>query len=73
MTKYTEKIVDVTTGEETFRELTKEEVADLVAEQRIRDDKMAAIKAEADARISDRLAILVKLGLTEAEAKVLLS
>jgi hypothetical protein len=73
MTKYTEKIVDVTTGEETLREFTKEEIADLVKEQKTLDEKNAIRKAEAELRISDRLAILTKLGLTDDEAKLLLS
>ena len=73
MTKYTEKIVDVTTGEETSREFTKEEIADLVKEQKTLDEKSAVRKAEVAAGISDRLAILTKLGLTEDEAKLLLS
>jgi hypothetical protein len=73
MTKYTEKIVDVTTGEETVRELTKEEIAELVKEQKTLDERSAVRKAEIDARISQRLAILTKLGLTEEEAALLLS
>jgi len=73
MTKYTEKIVDVTTGEETLREFTKEEIANLVKEQKTLDERSAARKAEIDARMSDRLAILTKLGLTDDEAKLFLS
>jgi hypothetical protein len=56
-----------------LREFTKEEIADLVKEQKTLDEKSAVRKAEVAAGISDRLAILTKLGLTEDEAKLLLS
>ena len=73
MTKYTEKIVDVTTGEEIFRELTKEEIAELTSEQKKLDQKVALRKSEIESSQSSRLAILTKLGLTDDEAKLLLS
>ena len=73
MTKYTEKIVDVSTGEETLREYSTEEIAELKAEQKKIDEKIALKKAEIDNRQMNRSAILTKLGITDDEAKLLLS
>jgi hypothetical protein len=65
---YREKIVDAATGEETFRNYTKEEIALVVAEQK----KIADAKAEAEAKASARQVILDRLGLTAEEAQLLL-
>ena len=69
---YVEKIVDVTTGEETIRPFTKEEIAVVEAEQ-------AKAKAEHDAQIKEqaakdaaRQAVLDKLGLSADEVAALL-
>lgn len=63
-----EKIVDLATGEETLREYTKDEIAEveaIAAEQAERD----AEQAERDAA---RQAVLDKLGLSADEVKALL-
>ena len=65
---YREKIVDAATGEETFRNYTKEEIALVVVEQK----KIADAKAEAEAKASARQVILDRLGLTAEEAQLLL-
>ncbi len=66
---YTEKIVDVTTGEETLRPYTKEEIAKVnlaISE--------AQAKTEAEAtKAAEKAALLAKLGITNDEAKLLLS
>ena len=65
--KITDKTFDVTTGEETIteREETAEEKANrLNSEKRI---------VEIEAKIKAKSALLAKLGITEDEAKLLLS
>ncbi len=66
-----EKIINVTTGEETIieRELTAQELAEREAAQA----QTAQAKAEAEAKAAQRAIILDRLGLTEEEAKLLLS
>lgn len=63
------KIVNVSTGEEIEREMNAEELAQWEA------DKAAAeaASAEAAAKEATRQALLAKLGITEDEAKLLLS
>jgi hypothetical protein len=67
------KIIDVITGEEIVLELTDEEKAELAAE----GERIAQLKAaqELEAlKISEaKSALLEKLGITEDEAKLLLS
>lgn len=68
--KITEKIYDITTGEETIteREETKEET-------KARLDAQKAAEAEAASaaqRAADRAALLAQLGITEEQAKLLL-
>ena len=65
---YREKIVDAATGEETFRNYTKEEIALVVVEQK----KIADAKAEAEAKEAAKAALLIKLGITAEEAQLLL-
>jgi len=68
--KLTEKIYDITTGEETFVEYeeTKEETKRrLDAQKEIQAYEEAKAKAEAD-----KAAILARLGLTEDELKTIL-
>lgn len=72
MTNYFERIIDITTGEETIRPYTAEEIAAVEAEQ----VEIAAAKAEHDAeqaeRDAARQAVLDKLGLSPDEVKALL-
>ena len=68
-----EKIVDAKTGEEIFRDFTAEEIAKYEAEKLVIETKMAKLKAERDSKTKQRAAILEKLGLSEEEAKLLLS
>jgi hypothetical protein len=66
---YKEKIVNIQTGEETFRDFTDEEVSVIEANQ----TKAAEETAEEAARLSAKLAIYAKLGLTEEEINTLIS
>ena len=71
--KYTKKIVDVTTGEETFEPYTAQEIAEVEAVQAqaaIDKTKRDAAQAIKDA---DKAALLAKLGITADEAKLLLA
>lgn len=64
--KYTEKIYDITTGEETIREYTKEEIANVEAEMA----RLKVINAEKEAQEALKLsaqAKLAALGLTADE------
>lgn len=62
-------IVNATTGQEEYVELTEQDLAQQVIDE-------AAVKAEDEAKESNRIArinILQKLGLTEEEANILFS
>jgi hypothetical protein len=62
-------IADCTTGEIIERELTDEELA-----QELADQVEQQPKAEAEAtKAAEKAALLAKLGITEDEAKLLLS
>lgn len=61
-------IVNCETGEEIVRELNKAEKD----QQKIDEVEVLAIKAEAEAKATERQAILDRLGLTADEAKLLL-
>ena len=62
------KEVNAITGEETFRDLTSEELAEIEAGQA----KMAALAEEENAKQAARKTVLDKLGLTAEEAAILL-
>lgn len=66
---YKELIVNLVTGEETWRDYTNEEIAAVEKAQAIAAEE-AKKQAEKQAA---RLGILEKLGITEDEAKLLLS
>lgn len=66
---YKEKILDLQTGEETWRDYSDEEIAKVEAAQ-----AEAAKRIEKEQEITAaKKALLEKLGLTEDEAKLLLS
>lgn len=69
---YNEKIVDVTTGEETIRPFTAEEIAVVEAEQAIAKAEDDARAAEQSAKDAAKKAVLKKLGLTADEVAALL-
>lgn len=66
---YREKIVNLETGEETWRDYTPEEIAEVEKAQQIAQEETEKVLAKQAAR----KAIFEKLGLTEEEAKILLS
>ena len=69
MSEYKEKIVNVATGEETWRDYTATEIAEVEAAQA----ESLKLSKEIEARENARKAVLEKLGLTDDEAKLLLS
>jgi len=66
---YKEKIVVASTGEETLRDYDSNQIAE-VEEAQIAEAQEAQTKAKAAAA---KAALLEKLGITEEEAKLLLS
>jgi urease accessory protein UreE len=74
---YKEKIVDAITGEESWRDYTAEEIAEVEAfnaelqKERLKAETAEAAKAAA--KLAEKAALLTKLGITEDEAKLLLS
>jgi len=65
---YREKIINIETGEETWREYTAQEIAEVERAQ-AEAAEIAVKQAEAAAK---RQALLDKLGITEEEARLLL-
>jgi hypothetical protein len=69
--KLTEKLVDAITGEETIIE--RDETAQEMAEREAFEAKIAEAQAEAEERATAKTALLAQLGITEEQAKLLLS
>ena len=69
MTKYIEKIYDVTTGETIEREYTADQIAEVKANIVKQNER---VEAEA-IKATEKAALLAKLGITDDEAKLLLS
>jgi len=69
---YTEKIIDIITGEETIRPYTKDEIAEVeAAKAKIEADRLIWENEKA-AKATDKAALLAKLGITAEEAALLL-
>lgn len=66
-------IVDCSTGESTVVLLTAEEIAQREADAAAFAEEQAAKEAEAVAKAAAKADLLAKLGITEDEAKLLLS
>ena len=69
--KRIEKEFNIITGEETIIE--RDETAQEQAEREAFAAKLAAEQAEAEARATAKAALLTQLGITEEQAKLLLS
>ena len=69
----TKIIVNCETGVVEEIELTAEEIADRAKAQAEFEAQQAAAEAEAKAKAEAKAALLAKLGLTEDEAKLLLT
>jgi len=66
-------IVDCSTGETTIVPLTAEEIAQAEADKAQAEADRQAAEAEAAQKAASRAALLERLGITEEEAKLLLS
>jgi hypothetical protein len=66
---YIERIYDASTGEITEREYTSDEIA----EMKSNEAKAAEFTKELEVKAAQKSALLAKLGITEDEAKLLLS
>lgn len=73
MEKITRVEVNCSTGETSIIELTEAEIADLKTAQAKAEADRKAQEAEAEAKALEKAALLERLGLTEAEAALLLS
>lgn len=67
---YKEKIIDITTGEETWRDYTPEEIAEVEKAQAEAQVRIAAAQ-EREAKRQSALAKLAAIGLTEEEIAAL--
>jgi phage-related tail fiber protein len=65
--------INAVTGEEVSREMTTAEQKIQDAYVKVQSDKEAAEQAEAEAAATAKAALLVRLGITADEAKLLLS
>jgi hypothetical protein len=63
------KIVNCTTGEEIIRDANAEEIAQMQTQA----ENDAVAQAEAEAKATAKAALLTQLGITEEQAKLLLS
>ena len=63
------KIVDITTGEEIVRDATADEIAQMAIDATASQARIA----EAEAKATAKAALLAQLGITEEQAKLLLS
>jgi hypothetical protein len=70
MTKITRLHVDASTGTVTEIELTQEEIAQLEIDAAV---QTAQQETEAEAKATAKAALLAQLGITEEQAKLLLS
>lgn len=66
-----EKIVDITTGEETIVE--REETANEISYREKTQAELLAKQVEAEAKAQAKADLLAKLGITQEEANLLLS
>jgi hypothetical protein len=66
-------IVDCSTGEQTVVPLTAEEIAELEAAAAKAEQDRAVAEAEAATKAAAKQELLAKLGISEDEAKLLLS
>ncbi len=64
-----EKIIDLSTGQETVRDYTPEQLAEVAAEEA----KAEALAVEQAKKLAEKTAVFTKLGLTEEEVAALFS
>jgi hypothetical protein len=67
------KIINCETGEETLIPLSEEDLAQQTIDEANIIEAQILIKAEAEAKAAAKAALLAQLGITEEQAKLLLS
>lgn len=67
------KELDAATGLEIEREMSAEELEQWQTDKKEVEDKLLAEQTEAARKAADKAALLTKLGITDDEAKLLLS
>jgi hypothetical protein len=73
MTKLKASEFNALTNELSVRDLTDDEIAALETKAVAKAEKLAKAQAEAEAKAQAKTALLDRLGITEDEAKLLLS
>jgi hypothetical protein len=73
MKEYTEVIHNVETGEITYRPYTNEEIIQAQELAKLGAQRATEIEAETEAKAQAKAALLAQLGITEEQAKLLLS
>jgi FMN-dependent NADH-azoreductase len=73
MTKLKASEFDALTNELSVRDLTEDEIAALEAKAAEKAEKLAKAQTEAEAKAQAKAALLTQLGITEEQAKLLLS
>lgn len=69
---YKEKIINLETGEETWRDYTPAEIAEVEKAQAEAAARAAELAEKATEAAAAKAALLAKLGITEEEVKLLL-
>jgi hypothetical protein len=73
MTVINKYIHDVATGEVIIEPLNAQDIKDLAEQAKLNAEKAKIIEAEVEAKATAKTALLSKLGISEDEAKLLLS
>ena len=67
------KELDVATGSEIEREMSADELKQWQTDKKQLEDKLLREETEAQTKATEKAALLAKLGITDDEAKLLLS
>jgi len=73
MTKLKASEFDALTNELSVRDLTDDEIAALEVKATEKADRLAKAQAEAQAKATQKVALLERLGISEDEARLLLA
>ena len=71
--EYKETIINIETGEITERPYTEDEIKAIQEQVALSEARLASEQAEAIAKVEAKAALLARLGITEEQAKLLLS
>lgn len=71
--QFTQTVVNVNTGKIEIIDLTEEQIKYALETRKIAEKLIAEEQAEAEVKAAEKAALLNRLGITEEEAKLLLS